>query len=51
MEDYATGEKLGIAVKKGNTAMLEQVNTTLKRLTDDGSLTKFQTAWFGETAK
>ncbi|KQR02966.1 ABC transporter substrate-binding protein [Arthrobacter sp. Leaf141] len=51
VEDYTTGEKLGIAVKKGNTAMLEQVNTTLKRLTDDGSLAKFQTAWFGETAK
>ena len=51
MEDYATGEKLGIAIKKGNTAMLDQVNTTLKRLTDDGSLKKFETTWFGETAK
>ena len=51
MEDYATGEKLGIAVKKGNTAVLEQVNTTLKRLTDDGSLKKFETTWFGEATK
>ncbi|WP_314214156.1 ABC transporter substrate-binding protein [Pseudarthrobacter equi] len=51
VEDYATGEKLGIAIKKGNTAMLDQVNGTLKRLTDDGSLAKFKTTWFGETAK
>ncbi|PTT58988.1 ABC transporter substrate-binding protein [Arthrobacter sp. HMWF013] len=51
VEDYATGEKLGIAIKKGNTAMAEKVNGTLKRLTDDGTLKKFETTWFGETAK
>ncbi|WP_248759278.1 ABC transporter substrate-binding protein [Pseudarthrobacter sp. SSS035] len=51
VDDYATGEKLGISIKKGNTAMAEKVNGTLKRLTDDGSLTKFETTWFGETAK
>lgn len=51
VEDFATGEKLGIAVKKGNTAMLEKVNGTLKRLTDDGSLDKFKTTWFGQSAK
>lgn len=51
VENYATGEKLGIAIKKGNTAMADQVNSTLKRLTDDGSLKKFGTTWFGEAAK
>ncbi|MBE4719037.1 MULTISPECIES: ABC transporter substrate-binding protein [unclassified Pseudarthrobacter] len=51
VDDYATGEKLGISIKKGNTAMAEKVNGTLKRLTDDGTLKKFQTTWFGETAK
>jgi polar amino acid transport system substrate-binding protein len=51
VEDYTTGEKLGISIKKGNTAMTEKVNATLKRLTDDGSLKKFETTWFGETAK
>ncbi|MGM9473733.1 ABC transporter substrate-binding protein [Pseudarthrobacter sp. YS3] len=51
VENYATGEKLGIAIKKGNTAMAEKVNATLKRLTDDGSLKKFETTWFGQTAK
>jgi polar amino acid transport system substrate-binding protein len=51
VENYATGEKLGIAIKKGNTAMADKVNGTLKRLTDDGTLKKFQTTWFGEAAK
>jgi polar amino acid transport system substrate-binding protein len=51
VENYTTGEKLGIAIKKGNTAMAEKVNGTLKRLTDDGTLKKFETTWFGETAK
>ncbi len=51
VENFATGEQLGIAIKKGNTAMAEQVNGTLKRLTDDGTLKKFETTWFGEAAK
>ena len=51
VEDYATGEKLGIAYKKGNTAMGDAVNGTLKRITDDGTLDKFKTTWFGEAAK
>lgn len=51
VEDYTSGEKLGISIKKGNTAMAEKVNATLKRITDDGSLKKFETTWFGETAK
>jgi polar amino acid transport system substrate-binding protein len=51
VENYASGEKLGIAYKKGNTAMGDKVNASLKRLTDDGSLKKFETTWFGETAK
>jgi polar amino acid transport system substrate-binding protein len=51
VENYATGEKLGIAIKKGNTAMATQVNGTLKRLTDDGTLAKFETTWFGEPSK
>jgi polar amino acid transport system substrate-binding protein len=51
VEDFATGEQLGISIKKGNTAMSEKVNGTLKRLEDDGSMDKFKTTWFGETAK
>ncbi|BCW07644.1 ABC transporter substrate-binding protein [Arthrobacter sp. NtRootA1] len=51
VEDYATGEKLGISIKKGNTAMADAVNATLKRITDDGTLKKFETTWFGEATK
>jgi polar amino acid transport system substrate-binding protein len=51
VEDYTSGEKLGIAIKKGNTAMADKVNGTLKRLADDGTLKKFETTWFGEAAK
>lgn len=51
VENYATGEQLGISIKKGNTAMAEKVNGTLKRLTDGGTLKKFETTWFGETAQ
>ncbi|WP_309074002.1 ABC transporter substrate-binding protein [Paenarthrobacter sp.] len=51
VEDYATGEQLGISIKKGNTAMTEAVNATLKRITDDGTLKKFETTWFGEATK
>jgi len=51
VENYATGEKLGISIKKGNTAMAEKVNATLKRLTDDGTLKKLETTYFGEAAK
>lgn len=51
VEKFATGEQLGISIKKGNTAMAEKVNATLKRLTDDGTLEKFETTWFGEVAK
>lgn len=45
--DFKTGEKLGIAAPKGATTILENVNSTLKRLKDDGSLAKFTETWFG----
>jgi polar amino acid transport system substrate-binding protein len=51
VENFTTGEQLGISIKKGNTAMATQVNSTLKRLTDDGTLKKFETTWFGEAAQ
>jgi polar amino acid transport system substrate-binding protein len=51
VENFTTGEQLGIAIKKGNTAMATQVNGTLKRLADDGTLKKFETTWFGEATK
>ena len=51
VENSPPARQLGIAIKKGNAAMATQVNSTLKRLTDDGTLKKFETTWFGEPAK
>lgn len=47
VEDFKSGEQLGIAVGKGNTALLEKIDGTLKRLEDDGSMAKFKETWFG----
>lgn len=47
VQDFKSGEQLGVAVAKGNTALLEKVNGTLKRITDDGTLKKFSDTWFG----
>jgi polar amino acid transport system substrate-binding protein len=47
-ETYKTGEQLGVAIKKDNTAMTEAINATLKRLTDDGTIDKLKTTWFGK---
>lgn len=46
VQEIATGEQLGIAVGKGNTAVLDAVNATLKRLTDSGELDKLEAKWF-----
>lgn len=40
--NFPTGEKLGVAVKKGNTALLDSVNKTIKRITDSGDLEKYK---------
>ncbi|APF41425.1 ABC transporter substrate-binding protein [Neomicrococcus aestuarii] len=40
--NFPTGEKLGISIKKGNTALLEAVNATLKRIEGDGTLEKYK---------
>ena len=34
-------EEYAIAVKKGNTELLETINTVLQRLKDDGSIERF----------
>ncbi|HST71107.1 ABC transporter substrate-binding protein [Kocuria sp. U4B] len=38
-------DQLGIAVKKGNTAMLEQVDATLDRIEQDGTLDRIVEQW------
>ena len=49
VEDFKSGEQLGIAVGKGNAVLLEKINGTLKRLEDDGSMAKFKATWFGSS--
>lgn len=45
--EIPTGEQLGIAVPFENEPLLDQVNATLKRMTDDGSLQASEDKWFG----
>ncbi|RZU60671.1 substrate-binding periplasmic protein [Zhihengliuella halotolerans] len=49
VEDFATGEELGVSIEKGDAAMLEAVNGTLQRLTDSGEMDELKAKWFGET--
>lgn len=46
VQDFPSGEKLGVAVGLGNTALLEKVNGTLKRMEGDGTMAKFKETWF-----
>ena len=41
LEDELTSEEYAIAVQKGNTELLETINTVLKRLKEDGSIDRF----------
>lgn len=42
-----TNENLGVAVKKGNTELLDSVNKTLDRITSDGTMDKMNKEWMG----
>ncbi|MCL2804059.1 MAG: transporter substrate-binding domain-containing protein [Micrococcales bacterium] len=44
--DFQTGEKLGFAVKQGNTVLLDQINATLQRLKADGTFDQIVAAAF-----
>ncbi|MGV8967071.1 MAG: basic amino acid ABC transporter substrate-binding protein [Cellulomonas sp.] len=45
--EFDTGEQYGLGVKKGNTALLEQVNTTLARIKSDGTYDTLYQKYFG----
>lgn len=45
--DLDTGDKYGISMKKGNTAMAKAVNDTLKEIKDNGEYDKIYKKWFG----
>jgi polar amino acid transport system substrate-binding protein len=45
--DFSTGEQYGVAVKKGNTALRDQINTTLERIRSDGTYDALYAEWIG----
>ena len=47
VEEIETGEQLGLAVKTGNTALLEQVNESLATMEEDGTLDQLKAEWLG----
>lgn len=51
VKEFNTGEKYGIAVKKGNTALLTVVDKTLDRIKSDGTQDKIHKKWFGVDKK
>lgn len=46
--DILESEYYGIAVKKGNTKLLEKINNGLKKLKESGEYAKLYKKWFGE---
>jgi polar amino acid transport system substrate-binding protein len=46
-EEIETGEQLGLAVQTGNTTLLEQVNTSLASMKEDGTLEELKAEWLG----
>ncbi|GAB3618952.1 basic amino acid ABC transporter substrate-binding protein [Glutamicibacter endophyticus] len=47
VDEFSTGEQLGIAAAKGNTELVEKVNATLSRLEESGDLAKITEKWLG----
>lgn len=47
IENLATGEKYGIAVRKGNTQLLRTVDQVLERSKKDGTFDSLYKRWFG----
>lgn len=48
MGDPFTNEQYGIAVQKGETAMMNKINASLKKLMDTGEYDRIFAKWFGE---
>jgi polar amino acid transport system substrate-binding protein len=45
--NFSTGEQYGLGVKKGNTALLDQINATLERIREDGTYDDLYTQYIG----
>jgi polar amino acid transport system substrate-binding protein len=46
--EFDTDEQYGIAVKKGNTALLDKINEVLKKSKESGEYDKIYEKWFGK---
>jgi polar amino acid transport system substrate-binding protein len=46
VQKFNTGEQYGFAFKKGNTALVDAVDSTLKKLRDDGTYKKIYNSYF-----
>ncbi|GHF48461.1 polar amino acid transport system substrate-binding protein [Deinococcus metalli] len=44
-------ERIGMAVKKGNTTLLKELNTALAKSMSDGSYAKLSTSYFGQDVR
>lgn len=47
VQEIETNDKYALAVRKGNTKLLDRVNQALKKLEDDGQYEKLYEKWFG----
>jgi polar amino acid transport system substrate-binding protein len=46
VETYKTNESYGLAMKKGNTGLVDEVDASLKKLKDDGDYQKIYDTYF-----
>jgi polar amino acid transport system substrate-binding protein len=46
--EFDTGEQYGIGVKKGNKALLDKINESLKKAKENGEYDKIYETWFGK---
>lgn len=48
LEEAIAAEEYGIGFKKGNDALRDQVQATLEEMSQDGTMAKISTEWFGK---
>ncbi len=46
VQTYSTNEEYGLAIKKGNTALVDDVNAQLKKMHDDGTYDEIYNKYF-----
>lgn len=46
--EFPTGDQYGIGVQKGNTALVQKINASLKKAKDSGAYDQIYEKWFGK---